>query len=72
MARLLQEFEHDFFLDDHTDSKKLLHHEQGLSTQKTCQKQVHNLRETITQMGNPLCDDIPELVALDNREYASL
>lgn len=72
MARLLKEFENDFLPDDDIDSNKHLHHEQGLSTQKTFQKQVNSLRETITQMGNPFCDNIPELVALDTRDCADI
>ena len=47
------------------------HHEQGHSTQKSFQKQVDSLRDTITSMGNPFLDDFPELVTLYSRECVS-
>ena len=47
------------------------HHEQRHSTQKSFQKQVDSLRDTITSMGNPFLDDFPELVTLYSRECAS-
>lgn len=66
MARLLKEFETGFIMDeDHDNEVNYLHHEQGLATQKRFQRQVQNLTETISEMGNPFKDDFKELLALD-------
>ena len=71
IARLLKQFEEEYFPDDDTEMpKNLEHHEQGLSTQKTIQRQVNSLSETIRQMGNPFLDDFPDLVTLDSRNCA--
>jgi hypothetical protein len=71
MSRLLKEFETGFLMDeDHDNEVNYLHHEQGLATQKRFQKQVQNLTETITEMGNPFRDDFKELVALDTHNCA--
>lgn len=69
MARLLKEFEINFLKEK--ECENYLHHEQSLSTQKTFQKQVLNLVETINEMGNPFKDDFKELVALDTRNCAN-
>lgn len=34
------------------------------------QKQVHNLSETMSNMGNPFLDDCPELIVLNTRNCA--
>lgn len=48
------------------DKESFQHHEQGLATQKTCQRQVNSLSDTIRSMGNPFLDDFEELVTLDS------
>ena len=54
MARMLKEFEDEYFTgDDMENPKNFQHHEQGLSSQKSFQKQVNALSATIRQMGNP-------------------
>lgn len=59
MARLLKEFESSYLNnDDATNEASYFHHQQKMSAQKTYQKQVSDLTETITQMGNPFMDDI--------------
>ena len=52
---------------DSEHPRNFKNHEQGLSAQKTFQKQVNNLSETIKKMGNPFLDDFSELVRLDSR-----
>ena len=47
--------------------KNFQNHEQGASTQKTFQRQVDSLSNTIRQMGNPFLDDFSDLVTLDSR-----
>lgn len=63
-ARLLTEFE-DQCVNSPDDDQH--HHEEGLSTQKTFQKQTVDLVQVIGEMGSPFKDDIPELLALDTR-----
>lgn len=67
LARLVKEFEEEYLEDDSEDPKSFQHHEQGLSTQRTFQRHVTSLTETIRQMGNPFLDDFQDLVALDSR-----
>ena len=68
LARLVKQFEGVYLPDEETEiSTNFQHHEQGLSTQKTFQRQVSSLSETIKGMGNPFLDDFPDLVTLDNR-----
>ena len=67
-ARLLKQFEEEYPPDnDPQIPKNFQHHEQALSTQKSLQRQVTSLSETIRRMGNPFFDDFPDLVTLDNR-----
>ncbi|KAJ8353418.1 hypothetical protein SKAU_G00209850 [Synaphobranchus kaupii] len=68
MARLLKEFEEEYLQED--DKESFQHHEQGLATQKTFQRQVISLSETIRRMGNPFFDDFKDLVTLDSRNCA--
>ena len=52
MARMLKEFEEEYFTEDDMENPKIFqHHEQGLSSQKSFQKQVNALSATIRQMG---------------------
>ena len=69
MARMLKEFEDEYFTgDDMENPKNFQHHEQGLSSQKSFQKQVNALSATIRQMGNPFLDEFDDLVTLDSRK----
>ena len=43
------------------------HHEEGLSAQKTFQKQAMELVKVISEMGNPFNNNILELLSLDTR-----
>ena len=71
LGRLLKEFEEDFLPEHDKDNpKNFQHHEQCLSTQKTFQRHVANLSETIKRMGNPFLDDFKDLVTLDSRNCA--
>ena len=63
-ARLLAEFGEQYANIPNDDQ---YHHEEGLATQKTIQKQTVDLIQVISEMGNPFKDDIPELLALDTR-----
>ncbi|XP_061894509.1 uncharacterized protein LOC133644183 [Entelurus aequoreus] len=67
MARLIKEFEEEYLQDD---KESFQHHEQGLGTQKTFQRQVNSLSDTIRRMGNPFLDVFEELVTLDSRNCA--
>ena len=54
MARLLKQFEEECLPDyDIENPDNFLHHEQGLASQKTFQRQVDGLCDTIRRMGNP-------------------
>ena len=69
MARMLKEVEDEYFTgDDMENPKNFQHHEQGLSLQKSFQKQVNALSATIRQMGNPFLDEFDDLVTLDSRK----
>ena len=71
MSRLLKQFEEEYLPDDDTEiPENFQHHEQGLSTQKTFQRQVVSLSDTIRRMGNPFLDDFSDLVTLDSRNCA--
>ena len=62
-ARLLKQFEEEYPPDDDPQiPKNFQHHEQALSTQKSLQRQVTSVSETIRRMGNPFFDDFPDLV----------
>lgn len=69
-ARLLKEFECQFY-DQSEELSWLKQHEQCSSVQELFKKQVHNLAETIANMGNPFMDDCPELLILNTRNCAS-
>ena len=56
IARVLQESENQLKGETNLDEKNV-HHEQGLSTQKTFQSHVKNLVSTFSEMGNPFKDD---------------
>ena len=51
LARCVNEFQDEYFNED--GEHQNTHHEQAHSIQATFQKQVINLAETITRMGNP-------------------
>jgi len=64
----MKQFETEYLAEDDSESpKNVLHREQGLSTQKSFQKQVNSLSDTIRNMGNPFVDDFPEFISLDSR-----
>ena len=65
LARCVNEFQDEYFNED--GEHKNTHHEQAQFIQATFQKQVINLAETITRMGNPFLDDFQDLVNLENR-----
>ena len=65
----LQEFENQLKGETNVDEKDV-HHEQGLSTQKTFESHVKNRVSTFSEMGNPFKDDCPELLSLDTRNCA--
>ena len=68
LARLQRQFEDEYLSDNDPDNpRNFQNHEQGLTTQKTFQKQVNSLFSSTERMGNPFLDDFPELVMLDNR-----
>ena len=67
MVRRLQAFECTLASSDKPTS--LEDHKEGLSHQKAFQKHVCSL-DTITSMGNPFCEDCPELVVTDTRDCA--
>ena len=69
IARLLDQFETGYLTAEDPDNlNNSKNHEIGQATQKTFQKQVNNLCDTIKCMGNPFLDDFPELVTLDSRD----
>ena len=71
MARLLKQFEEECLpAYDIENPDNFLHHEQGLASQKTFQRQVDGLCDTIRRMGNPFLDDFPDLVTVDSRNCA--
>jgi len=71
IARLLKEFGEEYLPDDDSeDPKNFQQHECGLLTQKTFQRQVASLSETIRRMGNHFLDEFPDLVTLDSRNCA--
>ena len=65
LARCVNEFQDEYFIED--GEHQNTHHEQAHSIQAKFQKQVINLAETITRMGNPFLDDFQDLVNLENR-----
>ena len=67
MARLLTEFENMFLLEDDSELN-YRHHEEGLSTQEAFRKQANKLTDVITDYGNPLPDDYPELMVFHTRD----
>ena len=71
LSRLRKQFERELFSDNDPDNpQNFLNHEQGLSTQKTFQRQVTSLCSIITKMGNPFLADFSDLVSLDSRDCA--
>ena len=71
LSRLRKQFESEYFSDNNPDnSQNFLNHEQGLSTQKTFQRQVTSLCSIIRKMGNPLLAEFPDLASLDSRDCA--
>ena len=67
LARLLRQYENEYLHDDDLENPaNFKHHEQGLATQKTFQRQVDSLSNTTRQMGNHFLDDFPELITLDS------
>lgn len=55
----------------HCSDRAHQHHEQVLSVQKTFQKQVQSLVDTIETMGNPFLESGDDLLVLDTKELAS-
>ena len=71
MARLLKQFEEEYLTDyDIENTETSHHHEHGMASQKTFQRQVGSLCGTMRRMDNPFLDDFPELVTLDSRNCA--
>ncbi|CAB4025281.1 Hypothetical predicted protein [Paramuricea clavata] len=65
LARLLSQLEDGYLHDDDPQTPaNFERHEQGLAAQKTFQRQVDSLSNTIRKMGNPFLSDFPELVTL--------
>ena len=72
LARLLRQYKDGYLHDDDPEKPaNFEQHEQGLAAQKTFQRQVDSLSNTICKMGNPFLDDFPELVTLDSRNCAN-
>ena len=44
-----------------------MHHEAGFLTQQKFQRNVEQLFQSVSTMGNPFMDDLPERVALGSR-----
>ena len=65
LARCVNEFQDEYFNED--GEHKNTHHDQAHSIQAIFEKQVIDLAETITRMGNPFLDDFQDLVNLENR-----
>lgn len=63
-ARLLSEFENCHSLGNTNN----FHHEEGLTTQETFQRQVSSLTKTIREMGNPFANETEELLTLDSHD----
>ena len=71
LSRLRKQFESEYFSDNDPDNpQNFLNHKQGLSTQKTFQRQVTSLSSIIRKMGNPFLADFSDLVSLDSRDCA--
>ena len=68
LARLQSQFKIEYLpLDDPEDPRSCQHHQNGLATQNSFQKQVNSLyNSTIQRMGNPFLDSFPELITLDS------
>jgi len=68
LSRLRKQFERKLFSDNDPDNpQNFMNHEQGLSTQKTFQRQVTSLCSIIKKMGNPFLADFSDFVSLDSR-----
>ena len=71
LSRLRKQFESEYFSDNDPDNlQNFLNHKQGLSTQKTFQRQVTSLSSIIRKMGNPFLADFSDLVSLDGQDCA--
>ena len=69
LSRLQKQFEKELFSDKDPDNpQNFQNHEQGLSTQRTFQKQVVSLCDTIRKMGNPFLAVFLDLITLDSRD----
>ena len=68
-ARLLTEFETEY-LPEEDPEVNYMHHEEGLSSQRSFQNQVTRLVQVISDFGNPFEDDCPELLLLHTRNCA--
>ena len=66
-ARIINEFECQIVKSEKSSH---LQHEQSHSAQLLFQKQVNNLTEVISTMGNPFKEDSNELIVLDTRNCA--
>ena len=66
LSGLRKQFESEYFSDNDPDNpQNFLNHEQGLSTQKTFQRQVTSLSRIVRKMRNPLMADFSDLVSLE-------
>ena len=69
LSRLQKQFEKELFSDKDPDNpQNFQNHEQGLSTQRTFQKQVVSLCDTNRKMGNPFLAVFSDLITLDSRD----
>ena len=69
LSRLQKQFEKELYSDEDPDNpQNFQNHEQGLSTQRTFQKQVVSLCDTIRTMGNSFLADFSDLITLDSRD----
>ena len=66
-ARLLKEFEEDYYLARENVLEREDHREEGFSAQKIFKEQAASLTQVINELGNPFLDDSVELLALDTQ-----
>ena len=71
LEMLQKQFECEYLTgDDPENPKNFKDHEQGLSAQKTFQRQVGRLSKTIRRMGNPFLDQFPDPLTFDRPDCA--
>ena len=68
LVRLMKQFESQYVPDEDPENPHNFQNHEELITQKTFQRQVSALADTLRKMGNPFLDDFPDLVTLDSRK----